>query len=394
MVYNFDEVIDRSGTNAYKLDLREKIFGDSDVLPLWVADMDFRVPNEVLNAITTRVNHPIFGYSIRNQSFEKSVVGWLNRWHNWRVEPSSIIFAPGVVPSLVVSILAFSEPGDEVVIQTPVYPPFYSVVNDNNRVLVENKLVNSNGYYSIDFDALERQLASSKCKLFILCNPHNPVGRVWTKEELLRIGMLCLKHNVIIVSDDIHADLTLFGHKHTPIASLSSDLAQITISCFAPSKTFNIAGLSSSIIQSNNAHLVNELRKKINGLQIHMGNLFGNIALEAAYNHGEVWLSQLITYLEGNINYVIDFLNLHFPELKVFKPEATYLLWINFSAWNLSQSDLKKFLITKAKIGLNDGLSFGEDGRGFMRMNIASPRSILEKAMTQLLEAKRVNVSE
>lgn len=393
MVYNFDEVIDRSGTNAYKLDLREKIFGDATVLPLWVADMDFRVPTEVMNAITNRVNHPIFGYSVRNESFEKSVVGWLNRWHNWSVEPSSLIFAPGVVPSLVVSILAFSNPGDEVVIQTPVYPPFYSVVNDNDRVLVENKLVNNSGCYSIDFEALELQLSSAKCKLFILCNPHNPVGRVWTKEELLRIGMLCLKHNVTIVSDDIHADLTLFGHKHTPIASLSSDLAQITITCIAPSKTFNIAGLSSSIIHSDNPQMVNELKKKINGLQIHMGNLFGNIALEAAYNHGDVWLSQLITYLEGNINYVIDFLKLHFPEIRVFKPEATYLLWIDFSAWNLSQSELKKFLINKANIGLNDGLSFGEGGRGFMRMNIASPRVIIEKAMIQLLEAKQVNFS-
>lgn len=392
MRYNFDKIIDRSGTNAYKLDLREKIFGNSSVIPLWVADMDFAIAIEIEQAIQKRAQHSVMGYSIRTNSFEESVVGWLHRWHKWDVEASTILFAPGVVPSLVVSILAFSKPGDEVVVQTPVYPPFYSVVKDNDRALVVNKLINSNGYYTIDFESLEQQLSSERCKLFLLCNPHNPVGRVWTKDELKRIGELCLKHGVIIISDDIHADLTLFGHKHTPIASLSNEIAQITVTCIAPSKTFNIAGLSSSVIQSNNSRLLHELRKKINTLQIHMGNLFGNVALEAAYNYGDDWLTQLIAYLEENVNYVIDFLNQHFPEIKVFKPEATYLLWIDFSAWQLSQSDLKKFLINKANIGLNDGLSFGEQGSGFMRMNIASPRSILESAMNQLLEAKRVNI--
>ncbi len=388
MKYNFDEVIDRRETKAYKYELREKIFGSPDVIPLWVADMDFAVAAEIERAIQERAQHPVMGYSIRTNSFEESVVGWLHRWHQWDVEPSSILFAPGVVPSLVVSILAFTQPNDEVVIQTPVYPPFFSVVKDNDRKLVENKLINTNGYYSIDFESLEQQLSSERCKLFILCNPHNPVGRVWSKDELSRIGELCLKHGVTIISDDIHSDLTLFGHKHTPIASLSNEIAQITVTCIAPSKTFNIAGLSSSVIQSNNSRLLHELRKKINALQIHMGNLFGNIALEAAYSYGDEWLKQAIDYIEGNVTYVIDFFTKYFPEVIIFKPEATFLIWIDFSAWKLSQNDLKDFLIHKAGIGLNDGMSFGVDGSGFMRMNVASSRVVIDKALTQLLAAK------
>ena len=389
MVYDFDKIIDRSDTNAYKLDLREKIFGNGKVIPLWVADMDFAAPNEVLKAIEHRTGHPIMGYSIRSNSFEQSIAGWLRRWHNWQIEPSTIIFAPGVVPSLVISILVNSAPGDEVIIQTPIYPPFYSVVNDNDRKLVINKLANSNGRYEIDFDALETQASSPNCKILLLCHPHNPVGRAWNREELLRIGEICMRHNIIVVSDEIHADLVLFGHKHIPFASLSEDIANITITCMAPSKTFNIAGLSTSFIQSNNKTILHDLRKKINAMQIHMGNIFGNIALETAYNQGDEWLKQLHTYLEGNIEFVISFFNTNLPEIKIYKPEATYLIWIDFSAWQLTQPELKEFLVTKAGVGLNDGMSFGVDGEGFMRMNIASPRSILEKALNQILRSRK-----
>ncbi len=385
---NFDEIIDRSGTNSYKLELREKVFGKGDVIPLWVADMDFEPPYEVLEAIKYRATHPVMGYSIRTDSFEKSIAGWLMRWHNWSVEPSSIIFAPGVVPSLVVSILAFTQPGDEVVIQTPIYPPFYSVVNDNDRVLVNNRLNNVNGRYEIDFVSLEQQLSSVKCKMLLLCSPHNPVGRAWTKEELLRIGELCLKNNVLVVSDEIHADLVFFGNKHIPFASLSDEIAQITITTMAPSKTFNIAGLSSSFIQCNNKVLLHDLRKKINGLQIHMGNVFGNIALETAYNYGDEWLKQLHAYLEGNILFVIDFFAANMPEVRIWKPEATYLVWIDFTTWGFSQPELKDFLVNNAGVGLNDGTSFGDQGIGFMRMNVASSRVVLQTALQNILNAR------
>ena len=388
MKYNFDKEIDRCGTKAYKLDLREKIFGNGDVIPLWVADMDFEAPKEVLDAIKERANHPIMGYSIRTSSFEESVARWLNKWHQWHVEPSSIIFAPGVVPSLVVSILSFTNPGDEVVIQTPIYPPFYSVVNDNERKLVKNTLINVNGRYEIDFDLLEKQFARPECKLFLFCNPHNPVGRAWNRDELLRLGALCLKYNIVVISDEIHADLVLFGNKHIPFASLSIELAQITVTCMAPSKTFNIAGLSTSFIQSENRQLLNELRKKINCLQIHMGNLFGNIACEVAYSNGEEWLTQLHSYIEDNINFVLEFFASKMPEVKIWKPEATYLMWIDFSAWKMTQNELKHFLTHEAGVGLNDGTSFGEDGVGFMRLNVATSRSVLVRALELVYKAR------
>lgn len=391
-MYNFDLLIDRTGTQAYKLDLREKVFGNGSVIPLWVADMDFEPPKEVLEAIKERASHPIMGYSIRTNSFEESIAGWLMSWHQWRVEPSTIIFAPGVVPSLVVSILSFTNPGDEVVIQTPVYPPFFSVVNDNERTLVVNKLVNVEGRYEIDFKLLEEQFSRVECKMFILCNPHNPVGRVWSKVELLQLGELCVKYDILVVSDEIHADLVFFGNKHIPFASLSDDLAQRTITCMAPSKTFNIAGLSTSFIQSENKRLLNDLRKKINGLQIHMGNLFGNIACETAYTHGYEWLKQLHQYIEANIEFVINYFASNMPEVKIWKPEATYLLWIDFSAWKLTQPELKQFLIFKAGVGLNDGLSFGEDGVGFMRLNVASSRVVVEKALELIYNARKATL--
>lgn len=391
-MYNFDLLIDRTGTQAYKLDLREKVFGNGSVIPLWVADMDFEPPKEVLEAIKERASHPIMGYSIRTNSFEESIAGWLMRWHQWRVEPSTIIFAPGVVPSLVVSILSFTNPGDEVVIQTPVYPPFFSVVNDNERRLVVNKLVNVDGRYEIDFKVLEEQFSRAECKMFILCNPHNPVGRVWSKVELLQLGELCVKYDILVVSDEIHADLVFFGNKHIPFASLSDELAQRTITCMAPSKTFNIAGLSTSFIQSENKRLLNDLRKKINGLQIHMGNLFGNIACETAYTHGYEWLKQLHQYIEANIEFVINYFATNMPEVKIWKPEATYLLWIDFSAWKLTQPELKQFLIFKAGVGLNDGLSFGEDGVGFMRLNVASSRVVVEKALELIYNARKATL--
>lgn len=388
-MYDFDKLIERSGTNAYKLDLRQRYFGTDDVIPLWVADMDFAAPEAVQQAIQERAKHEIYGYTIRKEEFTGAIVDWCQYKHNWVIKNDWIEYSPGVVPALVFSVLAFSEIGDGVIINTPVYPPFYSVVADNKRKILANGLVNVDGKYEIDFELLEKQASLSDTKIFILCSPHNPVGRVWTKEELLRVHEICSKHNVLVLADEIHADLTLFGHEHTPFASLNEDAAMNCISFMAPSKTFNIAGFSTSYVITANPKLLKAYRDTQNRLQLHMGHLFSGVALCSAYNHGRDWLEALKAYLERNILFVEDFLKEKLPEISFYRPEATYLIWMSFKAWNKSQKEIKDFLVKEAKVGLNDGVSFGKDGEGFMRMNIASPRSVLEQALNQIYEARK-----
>lgn len=387
-MYDFDKHIERAGTNAYKLDLRQKYFGTEEVIPLWVADMDFAAPIEVQQAIQERARHEIYGYTIRKNEFTDAIVNWCHYQHNWAINEEWIEYSPGVVPALVFSVLAFSNPGDGVIINTPIYPPFYSVVADNRRKVIKNRLVNKNGRYEIDFELLEQQASNEDTKIFILCSPHNPVGRVWSREELHKIHAICSKHGVLVLADEIHSDLALFGNQHTPFASISKDAAMNSISFMAPSKTFNIAGFSTSFVVTENKVLLEGYRKTQNRLQLHMGHLFGGVALTSAYNQGRSWLDALKSYLEGNICFIDSYLREHLPELTFFKPEATYLIWINFKAWNLSQKELKAFLTEQAKVGLNDGLSFGNEGEGYMRMNVASPRSVLAKALEQIKAAR------
>ncbi|WP_439185523.1 MalY/PatB family protein [Carboxylicivirga taeanensis] len=387
-MYDFDKHIERAGTNAYKLDLRQRYFGTDDVIPLWVADMDFAAPPAVQEAIQKRAAHEIYGYTIRKEEFTAAIADWCKYKHNWLVNESWIEYSPGVVPALAFSVLAFSAPGDGIIINTPVYPPFYSVIADNGRKVIKNSLVNTDGRYEIDFDLLERQAAQKDTTIFILCSPHNPVGRAWTREELLKIHEICSKHNVLVLADEIHSDLALFGHQHIPFASLNEAAAMNSISFMAPSKTFNIAGFSTSYVVASNPKLLEGYRATQNRLQLHMGHLFSGVALTAAYNHGREWLKDLSAYIEANINFVEQYLKENLPELHFYKPEATYLIWLNFKAWNLPQSDVKTFLIEKAKVGLNDGLSFGKEGEGFMRMNVASPRAVLQQALEQIKAAK------
>lgn len=384
----FDRIIDRSGTRAIKLESRERLFGDPDVIPLWVADMDFAAPPAVVKAIKDRTEHPIFGYTTRGQAFLDAISSWLKRRYEWDVDQSWIEFSPGVVPNLGLAVQALTKQGEGVIIQPPVYPPFFGVVRDFDRKVVENPLVNAEEGYKVDFDHFEKLCADLSNTLFILCHPHNPVGRVWTPEELRRMGEICIKHGVAIVSDEIHCDLTLFGNRHRPMATISPEIADITVTCMAPSKTFNLAGFSTSYMIASNKELLNKCREQVMAYHLHMGNVFGSIALEAAYNESEDWLENLKKYLEGNINLVIETVEKEMPEVKVRRPEATYLLWMDFSAWNLKQSDLKTLLYGKARVGLNDGISFGKEGRGFMRMNVASPRSIIEKAMQNIVEVR------
>lgn len=387
-MYDFDKIIERSGTNAYKLDLRTKNFGTDDVIPLWVADMDFAAPPKVQEAIQKRSMHEIYGYTVRKNEFSDAIIDWCKYQHQWHVEADWIEYAPGVVPALAFSVLAFSNEGDGVIINTPVYPPFYSVIESNGRKVVKNTLVDNNGRYKIDFELLEEQASHPDTKLYILCSPHNPVGRVWTNAELEQIHDICYRNNVIVLADEIHSDLALFNNQHIPFASIGNEASQNSLTFMAPSKTFNIAGFSTSYVISANTELIQKYRDTQNRLQLHMGHLFSGIALTSAYNHGREWLLELKSYLEGNILFIEEFLKEHLPEITFFRPEATYLIWLNFKVWKYSQKELKAFMIKEAKVGLNDGISFGKEGEGFLRLNVASPRSIIEKALNQIVEAR------
>ncbi|MFB5761832.1 MalY/PatB family protein [Paenibacillus medicaginis] len=381
---DFNLHIDRTRSNSYKWDNRAAVFGTEDVLPMWVADMDFQAPPAVIRAVRERVEHGVFGYTYPSPSYYESIINWMQNRHNWKIEKEWIQFCPGVVPALSLIVEMFTEPEDQVMIQTPVYPPFHSVVKNHGRELVCSPLLEQDGYYSMDFEDMESKMADGKVKLLILCSPHNPVGRVWTKQELQQLADLCAKWNVLVVSDEIHADLVFEAGSHTPFASLSEGAAQRSIICTAPSKTFNIAGLHTANLVIPNK----ELRAKFSkALEIHaMGSAtpLGLAAAEAAYREGAEWLDALLDHVRGNMDYVCDFCEGHLPEVKVWRPEGTYLLWLDFRALGLKGKELSSFLIEEAKLGLNSGDSFGTDGDGFMRMNLGCTRATVEEAMRRL----------
>ncbi|MCD6112791.1 MAG: PatB family C-S lyase [Bacteroidales bacterium] len=385
MKYNFDEIINRKGSNSIKYDLCDKIFGTSDLIPMWVADMDFKTPDFIIKALEQRLKHPVLGYSLRPDSYYKSIINWNKKKHNWNIKQEWISFSPGVVPGFNMAILALSKPGDKIIIQPPVYFPFFTAINNNNRIEVDNTLVLKNNYYDIDFDDLEEKMKDAK--IFLLSNPHNPGGRVWTRAELKRIGEMCIKNDVIILSDEIHSDLIMKNHKHIPMASISEEIAERTICFMAPSKTFNIAGLSTSYLVISNEVLRKKYEQVVENLHVNFGNIFGTSALEVAYNFGEDWLKQLIDYVQANIDFAADYLKKNIPEIKLVRPEATYLLWLDCRDLNMSNEELKDFMINKAKLGLNDGPTFGPGGEGFQRMNVACPRSTLAIALDRIKNA-------
>ncbi|MBO2944028.1 pyridoxal phosphate-dependent aminotransferase [Paenibacillus sp. F411] len=385
---NFDLNIDRTETSSLKWDHVHTIFGVTDALPLWVADMDFAAPPAVIQAMHDRVDHGVFGYTLPSQNYLEAVCGWMKSRHQWSIKPEWIQFCPGVVPALSMLVSSLTEPGDGVVIQTPVYPPFYRVVKDQGRELIENVLVqDEDGRYDIDFEDLERCLAAERTKMIILCSPHNPVGRVWKREELSRIAELCQQHDVLVVSDEIHADLVFEPGAHTPFAALSEDAAQRSIICTAPSKTFNIAGLNTANLIIPNDSLKRKFAKTLETFAMGAITPLGAAATEAAYREGGEWLDALLTYVRGNMEYVRDYIAEHTPEVKVWLPEATYLLWLDFRALGLPDKELSKFLVEDAKLGLNNGASFGTVGDGFMRMNVACTSATLQEAMRRLEEA-------
>nr|WP_154959815.1 MalY/PatB family protein [Paenibacillus xylanexedens] len=383
--YLFDTPIDRISTASEKWDGLEALFGVADALPMWVADMDFAAPPSVIEALQARMGHGIFGYTLRTEAYHAAVTDWMQRRHNWKIHADWIVFTPGIVPALSIAVQQFTSAGDAVVIQTPVYPPFYDVVRDQGRELITNPLIEEHGKYSMDLNHLERSFQNGKVKMLILCSPHNPVGRVWSREELEALASLCLKYNVLIVSDEIHADLVYERGTHTPLSLISEAIAARSIICTAPSKTFNIPGLSSSNIIIPNAQLREQFAKGVRTMGLSSISTLGAVATEAAYNGGEDWLDQCLAYIRNNMEYVQKFIAEHLPGIRVPLPEATYLLWVDFRELGLTHAQLSKKLLHEAGLAFNSGVVFGKEYAGFMRINVACPRATVEEAMRRLL---------
>lgn len=385
MKYDFEKTVPREGMSTYKYSFREGVFGRADVLPLWVADHDFAIPPCVAEAIRRRAEHDVYGYEIRGKRFDNAIVEWVGRRNGWKIEPEWIVFTPGVVAGLVFGIIAFTGEGDGVVIQPPVYPPFARTIRDNGRKVQNNPLVYKDDSFEIDFDGLDRELAGAKA--MFLCNPQNPTGRVFTAAELMRIGELCVKHDVYIISDEIHSDLILGPNKHIHIASLSPEIAARTVTLIAPSKTFNLAGLASSAAIIPDEKTRKMFRAVVDRLHVGMGNSFGNVAMETAYRCGDDWLDQFLEHIRGNVEYVRGFLAGNIPAIRSNRVEGTYLMWLDMSGLGLPPDKVKDFVVNKAGLGLNDGREFGIGGDQHMRMNVAAPRKVIEQAMKQLLDA-------
>lgn len=386
MEYNFDRINDRSNTNSIKFDKLTEIFGKEDILPMWVADMDFQSPPAVIEAIKKTAQHGIFGYSFRDSNSVDHFIEWVKRRYNWEITPQEVSGSPGIVTALALSVRIFTKPGAKVLIQTPVYPPFHSLINETGRTLVASQLELTSKGYSINWEDFESKLASG-VEMFILCNSHNPLGKMWSREDLLKMGNLCLKYGTLIFSDEIHADLALYGNQHIVMASVSKEIAMNTITAMAPSKTFNIAGLLNSLIVAKSPEILNKFNREIDTLHLGMGNIFGHVTLGPAYKESEEWLNSLATYIGENVDYAYDFLAKELPTVTFIKPESSFLLWLDFRKTGLTHQQVKEKLINEAKVGLNDGTTFGECGRGFFRMNIGTPKAIVKEGLERIAAA-------
>jgi cystathionine beta-lyase len=397
MRWDFDEEIPREGTGCVKYDLRKEVFGSMDVIPMWVADMDFKTPDFIISALRKRIEHEIMGYSFHPKEYFSYITSWLHKRHNWRVEDEWICFCPGVVPALNICTLAFTNPGDSIIIQPPVYTPFFSAVEDHGRNIIFNQLTESGGKWSMNLDSLEGSITPDT-RMIIISNPHNPVGRSWTPAELSKLAEICLQKNILLLSDEIHSDLVLPGYTHTPVAKISEKIAEITVTCIAPSKTFNLAGLSTSSLIISNPVLRKSFNSKIGHLHLDNGNIFGTVASIAAYSEGSEWLDILTEYLNRGANYIIDYCREYIPEIIPVRPEATYMIWLDCRKLGMPGKQLGKFFVSEAKVGLNEGSAFGPGGEGFMRMNLATSHRKIKQAMGQIRNAvsslhKNVNLS-
>lgn len=391
MKYDFNQICDRKNTNCFKWDFIQSIFGNDDVIPMWVADMDFPVATPIVEALKRRVEHEFYGYTKASTDVIQSVVDRMWDKYAWKIKPEWVVFTPGVVPALNITVRMLTHPGDEIILQEPVYYPFFPAVTLSGCQIVNNQLKLINGRYEMDYEDLEHQFHArigmlpvpNRIKAVMLCNPHNPVGRLWSKEELTQLGNIAIKHGVVVISDEIHCELLFKDHQHTPFASISEEFEQNSIVCMSPSKTFNLAGLEvSSIIIPNKKlrHLFINTRTGI----LPEPNLFGYTALEAAYRFGDEWLDQLLDYLQGNLDFLLKYFANRIPKIKVIKPQGTYLIWLDCRDLGMDDMTLRNFMRDKAKVGFDDGFLFGSGGSGFQRMNIACPRPILEEALIRI----------
>ena len=385
MKYDFDQVVDRSKNRSAKYDERKKKFDREDVIPLWVADMDFKTAQPVIDAVKARAEEGIWGYTSRPDSYFEAVCSWQKRRNGWEIDRSMLSFSVGVVPSLSSMVFVFTEPGDKVLIQTPVYSEFYDVTESWGREVIENPMVEKDGVWSVDFEDFEKK--AKEARMFFLCSPHNPLGIVWTREELTRMCEICIANDVLIVSDEIHSDLIFHGKKHIPTATLSPEIAAHVITCISGTKTFNLAGLQASAVVFPNADLKARFDKFWFNLDIHRNNAFSSVAVETAFNEGEEWLEQLLAYIDGNFELIRSYCEENIPQIRPNVPDATYLVWLDCRGLGMENEELRRFMIEKAGLGLNEGWSFGRSLSGYMRLNAACPRSILEKALKQLKEA-------
>lgn len=385
-VYNFDEIIDRNGTNCLKVDALQERYGSSDLIPLWVADMDFKAPPAVIDAIIKRAQHGIFGYTRPSQEYHDSIRNWLDKHHDWQIKQEWTSFIPGIVKGIGFVVSCFTDRNDKIIIQPPVYHPFRIIPTLQHREVIDNELILKENRYYMDLEGLKNKIALG-AKIFILCNPHNPGGRVWTKQELIDLAEICYDNNVLVISDEIHADLAHKGHKHIPFATVSDKAAMNSITFMAPSKTFNIAGIVSSFSVIPNEKIRDKFHAYLESFELEEGYIFAYTATQAAYQHGEEWLVQAKEYIWGNIQFVDNYLKENIPQIKAMIPDASYLIWLDCRDLNLSQPQLEDLFVNKAKLALNTGTMFGKGGEGFMRLNVGSPRSILAKALAQLKDA-------
>ena len=384
--YNFDQVIDRRGTNALKTDVLKERYGSEDLIPLWVADMDFLSPPAVTEAIIERAKHGLFGYTCPSQEYYNSIINWVKRSHDWTLDQQWITFIPGIVKGIAFVIDCFSTKEDRVIIQPPVYHPFRIIPGLHQRKVVDNPLVLEAGQYKMDLSDLKKRIDTSS-QILILCNPHNPGGRVWTKEELADLAEICYDNGILVISDEIHSDMAFENNKHVPFASVSEKAAQNSITFMAPSKTFNIAGIVSSYSIIPNEKIRTQFNNYLKSSELEEGHIFAYLAAQAAYEKGEEWLTEAKDYIWGNIQFVDQFLKANIPQIKAMIPEASFLIWLDCTELNLTQKDLVSLFVKDAKLALNDGTMFGKGGEGFMRLNVGSPRSVIEKALNNLKAA-------
>lgn len=385
-VNEFERIINRENTNSMKWDKLKANYKREDLIPMWVADMDFAISPDITLAIQERIAHPILGYTFCSNDYYDAVINWIKRRHDWDIEKEWIVFTPGVVPAISYLIRALTDIGDNIIIQTPVYHLFSSTIKNNKRNVITNPLVFKNGKYYMDLEDLEKKI-DSRTKLLILCSPHNPVGRVWTKEELIKLSDICLRHNIKIISDEIHFDLVYKNYNHSILGSISDEIRDNSIICTSPSKSFNIAGMQVSNIIISNKEIRKQYEKQLEIDHIGKPNIFAESALISSYNKSEKWLDSLILYIEQNKNYFIDYIESEIPELKVIKPEGTYLLWVDCSGLKMSSEELKDFFVNKCNLALNHGAMFGEEGQLFQRFNIACSRTILKEALDRIKKA-------